>query len=50
MHTHIGALVIGTSFIGVLIAGTFWRLLSAHLVNSSSTALQTLGKTFAFQY
>lgn len=50
MHTHFGALVIGGTFLGVLLAGTLWRLSAAHLVTASNPRAVQLGKAMAFQY
>ena len=37
-------------FLVVLVFGTLWRLLSFHLVASSNTSLQHLGKAMTTQY
>lgn len=37
-------------FLIVLILGTGWRLLSLHLIASSSAQLQHLGKAMSVQY
>jgi hypothetical protein len=50
MHTHFGALVIGGTFLGVLLAGTLWRLIAAHLVAAPGTTSTTIGRAMAFQY
>lgn len=52
MHTHFGALAITGAFLGVLLAGTFWRLAAGHLVASGRTGLlgTQVGKAMAFQY
>lgn len=50
MHTHFGALVIGGTFLGVLLAGTLWKLGAAHLSTSDSPIAQQVGKAMIFQY
>jgi len=50
MHTHVGALLAIPAFLSVLLAGTLWRLIAAHLVKSTSPALQNVGAGMAFQY
>lgn len=50
MHTHVGVLIIGTTFVGVLIMGTLWRLTAAHLAVSPNPQLQQVGKAMSFQY
>lgn len=50
MHTHIGVLVIGSTFLGVLLLGTLWRLMTAHLAVSSNPFLAKIGKAGAIQY
>lgn len=37
-------------FLIVLVLGTGWRLLSLHLIASSGTQLQHLGKAMSMQY
>ncbi len=37
-------------FLVVLILGTGWRVLSLHLIASSNTQLQHLGKAMSVQY
>lgn len=50
MHTHFSALSAIGAFLAVIIVGTFWRLLAAHLVASDRPALVNIGKAMAFQY
>jgi hypothetical protein len=50
MHTHFGALGALQAFFSVLVLGTLWRLLAAHMVTSNYPLLQELGKGMAFQY
>lgn len=50
LHTHFGVLVIGGTFLGVLLMGTLWRLISAHLTVSSNSTLAKVGKGMAIQY
>lgn len=50
LHTHFGALVIGGTFVGVLLAGTLWKLTAAHLVTSDNPMLQAAGSAMFAQY
>lgn len=50
MHTHFSAVTAGGVFLAVLVWGTFWRLLAAHLCTSSNQALVHVGKAMSFQY
>lgn len=50
MHTHFGVLVIGGTFLGVLLMGTLWRLVAAHLAVSNNPTAQAVAKTMAVQY
>lgn len=50
LHTHFGALVIGGTFLGVLLCGTLWRLASAHMVVSGNPTLRRAGEAMAVQY
>jgi hypothetical protein len=50
LHTHFGALIIGGTFLGVLLAGTLWRLSAAHMVTSSNPTLRSMGEAMAVQY
>lgn len=50
MHTHFGALVIGGTFIGVLLAGTLWKLTAAHLIASDNPQWQAFGRGMIIQY
>lgn len=50
LHTHFGALVIGGTFLGVLLAGTLWKLTAAHLVTSNNATAQTVGAAMLVQY
>ncbi len=51
MHSHIGSVVNGTAFfLYVVILGSLWRLLALHLVASSSTLAQKVGKVMLLQY
>jgi hypothetical protein len=49
-HTHFSFLVIGGTFVGVLFAGTLWKLSAAHAIASANPTLQQLGKAMLFQY
>lgn len=50
LHTHFSAVNALNVFLGVLIVGTLWRLISLHLVACDSPALQHAGKAMSFQY
>ena len=50
LHTHFGALIIGGTFVGVLLCGTLWRLTAAHFVASSNPTLRRAGEAMAVQY
>lgn len=50
MHTHFSAVAAGGIFLAVLVWGTLWRLIAAHLVASDNASLQHIGKAMAFQY
>lgn len=50
LHTHFGALVIAGTFLGVLLAGTLWRLTAAHLAVSGNPTLVQISKAMAVQY
>lgn len=50
LHTHFGALVIGGTFVGVVLIGTLWRLTSAHLVTSGNPTARRFGEAMAVQY
>jgi hypothetical protein len=50
LHTHFGALVIGGTFLGVLLAGTLWKLTAAHLTTSASPLAQQVGAAMFVQY
>jgi len=50
LHTHIGFLVIGSAFVGTLLAGTLWKLVALHLVASGSPTAHTFGKAMLVQY
>lgn len=50
LHTHFGALIIGGTFLGVLLAGTLWRLTAAHLAVSGNPTFVQIAKAMATQY
>lgn len=50
LHTHFGALIIGGTFMGVLLAGTLWRLTSAYLATSANPTAAQVGRAMAVQY
>jgi hypothetical protein len=50
LHTHFSAVAALHAFLGVLIVGTAWRLVSYHLMASGNPRLSQLGQGMAFQY
>lgn len=50
MHTHFSALSAAGIFLAVLVWGTVWRLIAAHIAASNNPALQHIGKAMSFQY
>lgn len=50
LHTHFGALIIGGTFLGVVLMGTLWRLTAAHMVTSDNPTLRRFGEAMAVQY
>jgi hypothetical protein len=50
MHTHFSAISAAGIFLAVLVWGTVWRLLAAHLIASSKPGLNHLGSAMIFQF
>jgi hypothetical protein len=50
MHAHFSALNVLNTFLAVLLAGTFWRLLALHLQASPNPSLAHAGAAMNFQY
>ena len=51
MHTHFGSAThLVSTFAGVLLAGTLWRLGWMHALTSSSPTVRSLAKAALFQY
>jgi hypothetical protein len=51
MHTHFGSIThLGATFLGVLVAGTFWRLAALHAIASGNPTLVGLGKAALAQF
>jgi hypothetical protein len=51
MHTHFGSAThLAATFLGVLIAGTFWRLGALHLMSSKNLHVQGLAKAALVQF
>lgn len=51
MHTHFGSAThLAATFLGVLIAGTFWRLLGMHAMRSSNKIVAGLGRAGLAQF
>lgn len=50
MHTHIGAIGLGTAFLFTVLAGTLWRLLAIHAIASKGSTLPKVGRAMLFQY
>jgi len=50
IHTHFSFMSAAQAFVGVLVLGTMWRLVSLHLVAAQNERVQHLGKAMSFQY
>lgn len=50
LHTHFSAVAALHAFLGVLIVGTVWRLVSYHLMSSPNRRVSNIGQGMAFQY
>lgn len=50
MHTHFSAVAALHAFLGVLIVGTVWRLVSYHLMASANPRVSMAGQAMSFQY
>lgn len=50
MHTHFSAMTAIGVFLGVLIVGSAWRLVSVRLAASERSELRNLGAAMSFQY
>ncbi len=50
LHTHFSAIAAVHAFLGVLIVGTMWRLVSYHLIASPNPRLSQVGQGMSFQY
>jgi hypothetical protein len=50
VHVHVSALAALNVFLGVLIIGTLFRIVTLHLVASSNPTVSRLGQAMAFQY
>jgi len=50
MHTHFSAVAAIHAFLGVILVGTVWRLVSLHLAASTNSKLSALGQGMNFQY
>jgi hypothetical protein len=51
MHTHFGSAThLAATFLGVLIAGTFWRLAWLHAMTSKNTTVQGLAQAALVQF
>lgn len=50
LHTHFSLMSALAAFMSVLVIGTFWRLIYAHLMTSNSDRLRYIGQAMAFQY
>ncbi|WP_274912144.1 hypothetical protein [Streptomyces sp. WZ-12] len=50
MHTHFSAMAALGAFLGIVVVGTLWRLIAAHLTAANSSFANHLGKAMAFQY
>lgn len=50
MHTHFSFMAALSAFFGVLVLGTFWRLVYGHFLTSGNAMLTYIGQAMAFQY
>lgn len=50
MHVHFSATAALSAFFSVIIIGTLWRLIAAHLAASPNSSLAHIGQAMAFQY
>jgi hypothetical protein len=51
MHTHFGSAThLASTFLGVLVAGTFWRLAWLHAMTVNNKTVQGLAKAALAQY
>lgn len=50
MHVHFSATTAISAFFSVIIIGTLWRLIAAHLAASNNSTMKTIGQAMAFQY
>lgn len=51
MHTHFGSAThLAATFLGVLVAGTFWRVGALTLVSSRNPTLANVGKGMLIQF
>jgi hypothetical protein len=50
MHSHFSAVSAFGVFLAVIIWGTLWRLIAAHLVAMDNPALNHVGRAMSFQY
>lgn len=50
IHTHFSFMSAAQAFVGVVIIGTLWRLISLHLIASKSEPVRHLGSAMGFQY
>lgn len=50
IHTHFSFMSAAQAFVGVVIIGTLWRLISLHLIASKNEATKHLGTAMSFQY
>lgn len=50
MHAHFSAIHAAGIFLAVLVWGTLWRLLAAHMMASKNQSLAQLGQAMVFQY
>lgn len=50
MHTHFSAIAAAGVFLAVLVWGTVWRLLAAHMIASNKPSLSHLGQAMILQF
>ncbi|MFD9893713.1 hypothetical protein ACFWY9_30575 [Amycolatopsis sp. NPDC059027] len=50
MHTHFSFISALNSFMAIVVIGTLWRLISAHLMAAKHPTAKFVGQAMAFQY
>lgn len=50
MHTHISVVALTTTFLGVVIIGTAWKMVAMHLIANRSEFWTPVGEAMLQQY